>query len=67
MNRITLDVMIQKSWAHQAIRQQKQSGTELLYRLILHHGREPHITLKLVTGPGDQGEPVVTIMLPDED
>jgi len=53
--------------ARMAIRQQKQSGTELLYRLILHHGRETYVTLKLVTGPGDQGEPVVTIMLPDED
>ncbi|MFC1602203.1 DUF6573 family protein [Pseudomonadota bacterium] len=25
------------------------------------------VTLKLVIGPGDQGEPVNTIMLPDED
>ncbi len=24
-------------------------------------------TLKMVCGPGDQGEPVITIMLPDED
>ena len=24
-------------------------------------------TLKLIVGPGDQGEPVVTILLPDED
>ena len=25
-----------------------------------------YLTLKLVTGPGDHGEPMVTIMLPDE-
>ncbi len=25
------------------------------------------VTLKAVCGPGDQGEPVITIMLPDED
>ncbi len=25
------------------------------------------VTLKLIVGPGDQGEPVITIMLPNED
>ena len=25
------------------------------------------ITLKLIVGPGDQGEPVITILLPNED
>jgi hypothetical protein len=29
-------------------------------------GRKPH-TFKAVCGPGDDGEPVVTLMLPDED
>jgi len=24
-------------------------------------------TLKLIVGPGDQGEPVITILLPNED
>ncbi len=42
-------------------------GTEILYRLILHHGRKTYATLKLVSGPGDEGEPVITILLPDED
>ena len=27
----------------------------------------PFVRLKAVCGPGDQGEPVVTVMLPDED
>jgi len=43
------------------------SGTQLCYSFILHHGRRTYLTLKLVVGPGDQGEPVVTIMLPEED
>jgi hypothetical protein len=25
------------------------------------------VTLKLIVGPGDQGEPVITILLPSED
>ena len=25
------------------------------------------VTLKLIVGPGDQGEPVITIMMPNED
>ncbi|MFP4345919.1 MAG: DUF6573 family protein [Anaerolineales bacterium] len=39
----------------------------LLYSLILHHGNRTYARLKLLTGPGDDGEPVVTILLPDED
>jgi hypothetical protein len=27
----------------------------------------PLVRLKALCGPGDQGEPVVTVMLPDED
>jgi len=53
--------------AYLAIRKARASSTELCYSLILHHGRKTYLTLKLVVGPGDQGEPVVTIMLPDED
>ncbi|HOU12758.1 MAG TPA: hypothetical protein PKZ84_06550 [Anaerolineae bacterium] len=52
--------------AYCAIRGADHSGTELLYTLLLDHGRRHYLTLKLVTGPGDHGEPVVTIMLPDE-
>jgi hypothetical protein len=43
------------------------SGRETSYRLTLHHGRKTYATLKLVSGPGDEGEPVITIMLPGED
>jgi hypothetical protein len=30
-------------------------------------GTPPLVRLKAVRGPGDQGEPVLTVMLPDED
>jgi hypothetical protein len=30
-------------------------------------GTPPLVRLKAVSGPGDQGEPVVTVMVPDED
>lgn len=53
--------------AHLAIRRAPAGGAELLYTLILHHARKTYLTLKLVVGPGDQGEPVVTLMLPEED
>ena len=52
--------------AYCAIRSAEHHGTELRYTLLLDHGRHRYLTLKLVTGPGDHGEPVVTIMLPDE-
>jgi hypothetical protein len=53
--------------AYCAIRSAEHSSMELRYTLLMDHGRRRYLTLKLVTGPGDHGEPVVTIMLPDED
>lgn len=44
----------------------KHSGTETFYKLILHHGRKTYVTLKMVSGPGDNFEPVITIMRMDE-
>ena len=45
------------------------NGSELLFKL--HVADEPGfpepVTLKTVCGPGDRGEAVITIMLPDED
>ena len=49
------------------------NGDTLLFKLyVRNHNRErldsrDLVTLKAVCGPGDQREPVVTIMLPDED
>ena len=46
-------------------------GDTLLFRLhVRNDNREttpPLVTLKAVCGPGDTPEPVITIMLPDED
>jgi len=39
----------------------------ILYVLRLTHGRKKNITLKMIISGGDDGEPVITIMLPDED
>ena len=46
----------------------KDSG-ELLFKLYVANkpGAAELVTLKAVCGPGDHGEPVITIMLPDED
>ncbi len=47
------------------------SGDTLLFKLhVRNDNREatpPLVTLKAVCGPGDTPEPVITIMLPDED
>ena len=51
----------------------KFDGSTLLFKLyIRNHNRErldcrDVVTLKAECGPGDEGEPVLTIMLPDED
>ena len=52
-----------------AIRCARQSGTELLFQLLVRNdNRAPKkVTLKLMTGPGDDAEPVMTIMLTEED
>jgi uncharacterized protein DUF6573 len=48
-------------------------GDTLLFRLyVRNHNREwldcrDLVTLKAICGPGDSGEPVITIMLPEED
>lgn len=46
----------------------RNGGAELLYKLIAtKDGRQHTRELKAVCGPGDTMEPVITIMLPDED
>ena len=60
-----------------AIRTSEQSSDRLLYGALLYElYRVPRdgfsteakpVTLKLIIGPGDHGEPVVTILLPEED
>ena len=58
--------------ASHAIRAHLGSGDRLLYQLyrVPRDGRSTKAeltTLKLIVGPGDRGEPVLTILLPDED
>lgn len=55
-----------------AIRSSKGDACQFLYELfrVPRGGRGQkarRATLKLITGPGDSGEPVVTILLPHED
>ena len=58
--------------ASHAIRSSKDSGDRLLFQLY-RVPRDGHstdavlVTLKLIVGPGDTGEPVITILLPQED
>jgi hypothetical protein len=58
--------------ASHAIRTSKESGDRLLFQLYRvprdGHSRDAVlVTLKLIVGPGDSGEPVISILLPDED
>lgn len=50
-----------------AIRADKAGGSQLVYKLIMPVGRTTYYRVKLVCGPGDAGEPVITLMRPDED
>jgi len=53
-----------------AIRGSSGSGSKLRFQLHVQNtaSAPPQlVTLKSVCGPGDDGEPVITIMLPDED
>lgn len=59
--------------AHFAIQRQLDGGTAMYYNMLFRmQGREgfrngAHTQqIKLVSGPGDHGEHVITIMLPDE-
>ncbi|MEW7984637.1 MAG: DUF6573 family protein [Candidatus Thiodiazotropha endolucinida] len=58
--------------ASHAIRTSKDPGDRLLIQLY-RVARDGHateamlVTLKLIVGPGDAGEPVITILLPHED
>ena len=58
--------------ASHAIRTSKDSGDRLLFQLyrVPRDGCSTEavlVTLKLIVGPGDSEEPVITILLPNED
>lgn len=51
-----------------AIRRTPDGQAELLFKLYVDNGKGPKlVTLKSLCGPGDNGEPAITVMLPDED
>ena len=52
-----------------AIRAARSPGDQILYKVIflMAPGKQETVTLKSICGPGDDGEPVITIMNPDED
>jgi hypothetical protein len=50
-----------------SIRRFKQSTNEILFEFFVEQDGKPILaTLKAHIGPGDQGEPVLTIMMPNE-
>ncbi len=58
--------------ASHAIRTSKDSGDRMLFQRYRvpcdgHSTKAVLVTLKLIIGPGDSGEPVITILLSDED
>ena len=58
--------------ASHAIRTRKEPGDRLLFQLYRvprdgHSTEAVLVTLRLIVGPGDAGEPVITILLPHED
>ena len=51
-----------------AIRARNHSGGPgFKYEIIMHNGRKKYYTIKAHLGPGDNGEPVITLMRPNED
>ena len=52
-----------------AVKRSSLGESELRYDVIFLNEQLEHetVTLKAVCGPGDEGEPVLTIMLPHED
>lgn len=61
------DTLWMASWA---VRGQQNPGTRVTFEVayLQEPAASPEVvSLQLVSGPGDHGEPVITIMLPGED
>lgn len=54
-------------WMSRSYKQQVDASTVLFQVIIVGSGNKKNHTFKLVCHPGDKGEPVLTIMLPQED
>ena len=53
--------------AHAARRSENRDTNEFVYSLVMPVGADNNYRAKCPIGPGDNGEPVVTILRPDED
>jgi hypothetical protein len=53
--------------ARASIRAPQAQQEVLFFEVILHHDHHEKVRLKLHSGPGDRGEPVLTLMLPNQD
>jgi hypothetical protein len=58
--------------AFYAVRTSQESGDRILFQLLRvprdgHSTKAKLVTLRMIVGPGDSGEPVITILLPHED
>lgn len=54
-------------WLASLAARRNPQSSQIAFRVILPHGRYQYQDFKLVCGPGDAGELVLTIMLPEED
>lgn len=54
-------------WMSRTYKRQLSPSAVLFRVIITGAGRSKYHDFKLIVGPGDQGEPVITIMMPDED
>ena len=52
-----------------AIRRAKSGGDRVMFSVIFLNAKKRHqaVQLKAICGPGDDGEPVLTVLTPDED
>ena len=53
--------------ARASIRRPQAQQNVIFFDVILHHDRGNKVRLKLHCGPADRGEPVLTLMLPEQD
>ena len=54
-------------WMSRVMKRQVDPSTVIFRVLIAGAGRQKNYDFRLTVGPGDQGEPVITITLPSED
>jgi len=50
-----------------AVKASQEDGALLLFKVLMQDAYRHYVQLKSEIGPGDHGEPVITIMLPGED